>query len=319
MSTNDCSSRQHLVPQFHLRGFRSRPGEGLIFQLDRSTGRWRERSIKDCAAKRGYYDPRIDADTQKLESDAARALRRLANDPLPMRLRPGDRELIANYIVHQFLRVESTRQLVLDVARSTLIEHAEDGHATQPEVAKALQFIEEVRAKEEAAIPVFHLLDGTYNPATGLNQQGLVSEAVRSCRWRVAIAPAHSYFITCDNPAVFYQASPGEGAFSLAGQGRDREISLWFPLSSERGLMIGGAPWQLRKGRAKGMTGGVPWNFAKFEIHDQHLSPEAVVFCNGRTASNAEESLYSARPVPAETLLELMKANAADEPHGRPA
>ncbi|MCY4558659.1 MAG: DUF4238 domain-containing protein [Chloroflexi bacterium] len=307
------SGRQHQVPQFHLREFRSRPGEGLIFQLELPTGRWRERSIRDCAAKHAYYDSRKDDDIQKLETQAAPVLRRLANCRLPMRLRDGNRELVATYVVNQYLRVEPTRQFLLDAMATTWNKITEDGHATSQETAEPLHIIEEFRAKTEATLPRFQGSDGsTYDPMAGLNAAGLVSEARRSGRWRIAVAPPGNPFVTCDNPVVFYLATAGEGAFTFAGRGGEKALSLWFPLSPDRGLMIGGAPWQSAGRRAKGMTSGVQWQFARLEIRAQELSPEAVVFCNRRTAANAERFLYSARRVPVETLNGLLQKKKAD-------
>lgn len=304
------NGRQHRVPRFYLGRFRSRPGEGLIFQMDLSTGKWRERSIRDCTAKRGYYDSTKDDDLQKLETQAAPVLRRLANCRLPMRLREGDRELIAKYVVNQYLRVEPTRQFILNATKRTWESLAEAGRLTPQEFAGPLQSIEELCAREEAVLPRWHGPGGsTYDPLAGLNPRALASEAVQSGRWRIAVARPGSPFVTCDNPVSFYPATPEEGAFSLAGRGGEKALSLWFPLCPERGLMIGGAPWQSANFgiRAKGMASGVPWQFAKSEIGAQVLSPEAVVLCNRRTGANAERFVYSARRVPSEIMDGLWK------------
>lgn len=283
------SGLQHRVPRFYLRFFQSSKGKNWIFQGSAADQEWRERKISEVEASRDYYGAEQDQATGRLEDKAARVLRRLAMCDLPMRLREDDRECLGRFLIHQMMRVESMRLLILDAARLAWQDFARDGHAPQEQVAGRLQEIDECRATEEAALPIWEGPDGSrYNPLVGFDADRLASEAAEDGRFRIAVAPRGSAFITSDNPVSFHQLTHGsgaEGAVSL-GEGREK-LSVFFPLSRTRAVMIGGVPWQ----------------FAKFEAHALELPHQDVSIFNAWTACNARRHIYAAAPV--DGLLEL--------------
>ncbi len=281
--------RQHRVPQFYLRFFQSPKGKNWIFQGSMSDQEWSECKISEVEASYGYYGSEQDRASQRLEDGAARVLRRLATCDLPMRLRTGDRECIGRFVIHQMMRVETLRLLILDAERLVWEALARDGHATEEQIAGPLQAIEECRAKEEAVLPIWEGPDGSkYNPMVGFDANRLALEAAQSGRFRVAVAPEGGYFITSDNPVSLHQLTHRfgmKGAVSL-GEGREK-LSIFLPLSPARALMIGGVPWQ----------------FARFEAHGWELPHQDLAVFNEWTACNARGHIYAAAPV--DGLLEL--------------
>lgn len=293
------SGLQHRVPRFYLRFFRSPKGKNWIFQGSTADEEWRERKISEVEASRGYYGSEQDRATQRLEDEAARVLRRLATCDLPMRLRKGDRACIGRFVIHQLMRVETLRLLILDAGRLAWEDFARDGHATEEQIAGPLQAINECRAKEEAVLPIWEGPDGSrYNPMVGFDANRLAAEAAQSGRFRIAVTPGGSSFITSDNPVSLHRLTHrfgAKGAVSL-GEGREK-LSIFFPLSPARAVMIGGVPWQ----------------FARFEAHGLELPHQDVAVFNEWTACNAQGHIYAAAPV--DGLLELAGNQATRGSH----
>ena len=280
---------QHRVPRFYLRFFQSPKGKNWIFQGSMADQDWRERKISEVEASHGYYGSEQDQATSRLEDKAARVLRRLVEGDLPMRLREGDRECISRFVIHQMMRVESMRLLILDATRLAWEDFARDGHASQEQIAGPLQEINECRGTEEAALPIWEGPDGSeYNPLIGFDADRLVSEAAQDRRFRMAVAPEGSSFITSDNPVSLHRLTHQFGAKGAVSLGKDGEkLSVFFPLSRNRAVMIGGVPWQ----------------FAKYEVHGLKLPHQDVAVFNEWTACNAQRHIYA--DVPVDGLLEL--------------
>ena len=290
--------RQHRVPQFYLRFFRSPKGKNWIFQGSISDQTWRERKISEVEASYDYYGSEQDEETQKLEDEAARVLRRLATCNLPMRLREGDRWCISRFVFHQMMRVEALRQMFLDAEQYTWEKLASDGHYTKEQIAEPLQILDELRTEEKAVLPRWIDPDGgEHSPMEGFDVDRLASQAAQSGRFRIAVAPEGSAFITSDNPVTFHALTHpfgAEGAVSLA-KGR-RKLSIFFPLSSTRAVMIG----------------GVPYEFKRTTAFSVELSEQEVVVFNEWTARMASKYIYATAPV--NDVLEY----AADRPRPLP-
>jgi len=225
---------QHRVPQFYLRFFQSSKGKNWIFQGSIADQEWNERKISEVEASYGYYDSEQDREGGRLEDKAARVLRRIANCRLPMRLQEGDRECISRFVIHQMMRVETMRLLILDAERLAWEDFAREGHATEEQIAEPLQAIEEFRAKEEAVLPRWEGPDGSRSgPGVGFDANLMASEAVQTGRFRVAVAPEGSSFITSDNPVSFHRLTHRfEGvAGAISFPGKAERTSIFFPVS----------------------------------------------------------------------------------------
>ncbi len=295
---------QHRVPQFYLRRFRSSKGKkssSVILQGSIANQEWKECKISEVEASYGYYGSEQDREGGRLEDKAAPILWRMANDQLPMPLLADDRECISRFVIHQMMRVETMRQLILDATRQAWEGFARDGHATEEQIAEPLQVLDELSAKEEAALPIWEGPDGSrYNPLVGFDADGMASEAAQSGRFRVAVAPEGSSFITSDNPVslhwLTHQFEGIDGAISWPF-GSDKKSSIFFPLSPDRAVMIG----------------GVSWTFAKATVESLDLLEQDVVIFNRWTALNARRHLYAAAAV--DGLLELARDHGVgDDP-----
>lgn len=282
---------QHRVPQFYLRFFQSSKGKNWIFQGSIAHEEWNERKISEVEASHGYYDSEQDRTGGRLEDKAARVLRRIANCRLPMRLQEGDRECISRFVIHQMMRVETMRLLILDAERLAWEDFAREGHATEEQIAEPLQAIEEFRAKEEAVLPRWEGPDGSRSvPSVGFDANRMASEAAQSGRFRVAVAPEGSSFITSDNPVSLHRLTHRfegvEGAISFPGKAE--RTSIFFPVSPARAVMIGGVPWTFTRTTALGLE----------------LREKDVDVFNEWTARMARWHIYAAAPV--DGLLELV-------------
>lgn len=237
------SGIQHRVPQFYLRFFQSSKGKNWIFQGSIANREWTERKISEVEASYDYYGSEQDWAGGRLEDRAARVLRRIVNGRLPMRLLEGDRERISRFVIHQMMRVETMRLLILDAQRLAWEDFVRAGHATEEQIAEPLQAIEECRAKDEAVLPRWEGPDGSRSdPSVGFDADRVASEATRSGRFRVAVAPEGSSFITSDNPVSWHRLTHqfGEkGAISFPS-GSEEKSSIFFPVSPARAVMIGG-------------------------------------------------------------------------------
>ena len=284
------SGIQHKVPRFYLRFFQSSKGKNWIFQGSIANREWNERKISEVEASYRYYGSEQDQAAQRLEDEAARVLRRIANCRLPMRLLEGDRECISRFVIHQMMRVESMRLLILDATRLAWEDFARGGHATEEQIAEPLQVIDECRAKEEAVLPMWEGPDGgRYDAMVGFDANRVALEAAQSGRFRVAVAPEGNSFITSDNPVSWHRLTHqfGEkGAISFPF-GSEEKSSIFFPLSPVRAVMIG----------------GVPWTFKRTTACSLELSEQDVAVFNRWTALMARRHLYAAAPV--DDLLEL--------------
>ena len=284
------TGRQHRVPQFYLRFFRSSKGKNWIFQRSIANREWKERKISEVEASYGYYGSEQDQAAQRLETEAAPVLRRIAKRRLPMRLLEGDRQCICRFAIHQMMRVETMRLLMLDATRLAWKDFARDGRATEEQIAEPLQVIDECRGKEEAVLPTWEGPDGSRsNPMVGFDADRMASEAATSGRFRVAVAAEGTSFVTSDNPVSLHRLTHRfegvDGAISFPG--RAEKASTFFPISPARAVMIG----------------GVSWTFTRTTALSLELPAQDVAVFNDWTIQMARRHLYAAAPV--DGLLEL--------------
>jgi hypothetical protein len=117
-----AARHQHYVPQLHLRYFGD--SKGRLWEYDKQSHRCTRRAIKEVAAERDYYsfedangeiNHQVDANLQKLESEAAGPLKRLVEGAA---LSAQDRFQISTLIALLYVRTPTFRRTAAELMAS---------------------------------------------------------------------------------------------------------------------------------------------------------------------------------------------------------
>lgn len=221
----------HYVPQEYLRGFADPGDRGMIWMYDKHLHHFVRVSIRSAAQQAGYYN----ADTEKqlselVEGPAHKVLQKLRSGD---RIDESERAALALYIGTMLMRVPRRRRKALEVVPETLVttinrvsaqiaQWARTTAADPQLVSRRLAELEQAREKFQKEIPA-EIIEQIRAPWP--------TERILTCivlmTWRIVSANSAGFFITSDNPAVFFEAF---------GLGRP-ESELTFPLCSDLALL----------------------------------------------------------------------------------
>lgn len=226
MSRNALPKNQHYVPQFLLRGFKSRK-KGQIHVLDKLSAKSFPSAIRNVAAETGFYncelgDHPFSAEPllESVEDDASRAVRKVRDTESLESLTPHDRAHLAIFIALQLIRVKRVRDFFRD-ANSYLREMIISSGGDPAAVRNFGDFDDE----QMKAVSIHHLLTAqAYLPA--------IIDKV----WFLMRAPkSHPLYIS-DNPVTLHKTIKTSGfqTLGLAVEG----IELNVPLSKSLSLCL---------------------------------------------------------------------------------
>lgn len=261
----------HYVPQEYLRGFEAKEDPGLIWMYDKMSRDFRKVPMAAAAQATGFYDP----DTERrlnevVEGPAHAALGRIRKH---QQLLPGDREALAGYVAVMLMRVPARRRRsmamfpsVVDKVMgdvSALVEGWAKDPRTDPQLARRRRIEVEQARERFLQEPPEEVIARVRSPWPSKR----VLEAVHSMTWRIVVAPKDNAFLTCDNPAFFFES---------LGLGRP-ESELTFPLAPDLALL---GNWQ---GERESLLVVQPRPRVAKEINRRVASgAERFVFCDER-------------------------------------
>jgi hypothetical protein len=218
------------VPQEYLRGFATANDRDTIWMFDRRRRTWSRAAIDKVAQQREYFLPEIETIlANEVETPGNRALNRLRAG---RSIDAGDRRSLAIYVAIMTRRVPRRRRKAQELVPSTLRNMAAElrqelrdllTERDPARLAALLLEVDRVEAKFLGETPQ-NVLDEIRQPWVSAD----MLNAIDRMAWRFVARPERaSPFITCDNPAFF---------FEFYGVGRD-ESELTFPISPDLALM----------------------------------------------------------------------------------
>jgi hypothetical protein len=257
----------HYVPQGYLRAFESKPDSGLIWMYDRKTGHGAQVPIKVVAQSPDYYEEDVEQQLSAVEGPAHTALRRVLQDRA---ITAEDRHTLAYYIAVLMYRVPRRRrkgeEMIPEILEDTIrsVQNEIDEWAASRPAADPL--VERRRAEVQAVATKYRI-----TPPNAVQDQlrtpwpsAKVFELITRKVWRLVFTTTVDRFVTCDNPAFFFEG--------LGLGNPDSEMT--FPLSPDLALL---ADWQ-----------GTPFSTSVFGA-----KPGLVREVNRRLVSGAERFIFS--------------------------
>ena len=284
-----AKKRQHFIPQFYLKAFRdvSRPEEKRPFVWVYNKGQKYPRRcpVKSIGFKNYCYSvktPREENDTviddflEKIEQATAPCWKKLEHSyqELPKR----ERAVIAQFLASMHLRVpitEETADATFDRMFRQILQFTADHFEDLNE--KERKFVgmsktELGHAAQNGSLHYGFVRDRLITSIISLVPE--IAEVIYKMRWAFLHAPENCAFITSDRPVVLVNPllppEEGEAGFGIA------EVGVTFPATSRLCMLL---TWQ-------GPIGQID------------VDEKLVYAINCRTASYADEAIYSSRKMP---------------------
>lgn len=200
----------HFVPQRHLRKFQDQAKPGYIWSFDKASQNVALLPIKQVAQSPAFYDPAIEVtlNVQVEKPGGAVIDKILRGEPLDSRT---DRAHLAYHLATMIRRVPAARaaaeklmpNVLAEVANETrewLLAAASEGLIEQDRVAGYMEEIDRAEQKflREPPPEVRAHITTPWPFASML-------AAIDRMYWRLLKTDGPSYFLTSDNPAVYFQ------------------------------------------------------------------------------------------------------------------
>jgi len=219
--------RTHTVSEFYLKNFAVAPCSGEIWKYAKETGSCRRVSIsKQAEAPPDFYNQALEGQLQRIEERAARPIRRLVLEDVPMRLEEKERRSVSAFMAVQLVRTPSFFRDVLPVAT----RHWLDEYLRKHRISSETYSIECLRLARPKHTNPPNVLGSWVSEEINEAVEEM-AQSFYAANWTIA-EPACGLdqfeFLTGDNP------------ISLTVADDNPEAGALLPLSPRRVLWIGG-------------------------------------------------------------------------------
>jgi len=226
----------HYVPQQYLRGFAKPAPDAAsrkptsIWMYDKTNGTAKEVAISRVAQQPGFYPDDVEVQLNEMvEKPANEAIGKITNGEA---LAASDRVRLAYYIATMLRRVPRGRTQAEALVPATITESAEN--------MRAMIRAATLRGDLDPAAEATHLdevnqIEARFLRDTPDNLRQIIVtpwptaallDTIMRLAWRLVVSPGPSWFLTSDNPAVY---------FTAMGLG-DQHSEMVFPICSRIAL-----------------------------------------------------------------------------------
>lgn len=194
------TKRGHEVSRFYLKGWSSSPG--LVHRYDKSTGRWREISLKKQAGvvPHAYTQRAEDWLADNVETPAAPVIERVRTAAgADIRLKIRDRDLVAAFILESYLRTMSARRRMAAAIDKLLAEDPDASVDVVKFLTDARQEIETDPSRAKSAL---------VRDSPGFHDHRRLRAAILTSQWSLyCLADSRRSFVTSDDPVLRFPTS----------------------------------------------------------------------------------------------------------------